>query len=105
MPACALAGRPVFFTVNLAERHGYARHVDYIHHNPVQHGLVKRVRDWPHSTFFRRVRRGVYTETRAGGEERDMETGVELLDLCGIAGKCWDYATLRPSLRSCLEFL
>jgi putative transposase len=27
----------------------YARHIDYIHYNPMKHGLVRRVRDWPHS--------------------------------------------------------
>jgi len=26
-----------------------ARHIDYIHFNPVKHGHVTRVRDWPHS--------------------------------------------------------
>ena len=33
-------------------------HVDYIHYNPVKHGLVTRVRDWPYSSFHRYVRRG-----------------------------------------------
>ena len=33
------------------------RHIDYIHLNPVKHGLVQRVVDWPHSTFHRYVRR------------------------------------------------
>ncbi|MCQ9378219.1 transposase [Methyloversatilis sp. XJ19-49] len=37
----------------------FARHVDYIHFNPVQHGLVERVADWPHSSFHRYVERGV----------------------------------------------
>jgi putative transposase len=32
-----------------------ARHVDYIHFNPVKHGLVSRVCDWPHSSFHRYV--------------------------------------------------
>jgi putative transposase len=32
--------------------------VDYIHHNPVKHGLVVAVKDWPHSTFHRFVERG-----------------------------------------------
>jgi hypothetical protein len=27
------------------------RHVDYIHYNPVKHGHVSRVSDWPHSSF------------------------------------------------------
>ena len=39
----------------------YARHFDYIHYNPVKHGWVKRVVDWPHSTFHRHVERGWYT--------------------------------------------
>ncbi len=33
-------------------------HVDYIHYNPVKHGLVKRVADWPFSSFHRYVRLG-----------------------------------------------
>lgn len=37
-----------------------ARHMDYIHFNPVKHGLVGRVADWPHSSFHRYVREGVY---------------------------------------------
>ena len=36
------------------------QHVDYIHYNPVKHGLVKRVIDWPWSSFHRYVRSGYY---------------------------------------------
>ncbi|MDR2239209.1 MAG: transposase [Zoogloeaceae bacterium] len=46
----------------------YARHVDYIHYNPVKHGLTARAKDWPHSTFSRWVARGIYTENWAGDE-------------------------------------
>jgi putative transposase len=35
------------------------RHVDYIHYNPVKHGHVGRVRDWPYSSFGRYVARGL----------------------------------------------
>jgi putative transposase len=35
------------------------RHVDYTHFNPVKHGHVARVRDWPHSSFGRYVARGI----------------------------------------------
>jgi putative transposase len=35
------------------------RHVDYIHYNPVKHGFVSRVVDWPHSSFRRYVERGL----------------------------------------------
>ena len=44
----------------------FARHVDYIHYNPVKHGLVKRVSDWPHSSFHLYVRRGILTPDWAG---------------------------------------
>jgi putative transposase len=36
-------------------------HLDYIHSNPVHHGLVAAPRDWPHSSFATWVARGVYT--------------------------------------------
>ena len=36
-----------------------ARHVDYIHLNPVRHGLVSRVCDWPYSSFHRHVAQGL----------------------------------------------
>jgi putative transposase len=49
----------------------FARHVDYIHYNPVAHGLVTRVRDWPHSSFHAHVRRGLLPEDW-GGDLRDV---------------------------------
>ncbi|HNP50793.1 MAG TPA: transposase [Nitrosomonas nitrosa] len=36
----------------------YANHVAYIHYNPVKHGYVSRVIDWPYSSFHRHVRSG-----------------------------------------------
>jgi putative transposase len=36
-----------------------ARHVDYLHYNPVKHGLVSRVCDWPYSSFHSYVARGI----------------------------------------------
>jgi putative transposase len=47
------------------------RHVDYIHYNPVKHGLVSRVRDWPHSSFHRYVKRGLLP-VDWGGDARDI---------------------------------
>ena len=35
-----------------------ARHIAYIHFNPVKHGLVPRASDWPHSSFHQFVKRG-----------------------------------------------
>lgn len=42
----------------IRDENDLARHVGYIHFNPVKHGLVKRVSDWPHSSFHRYVWRG-----------------------------------------------
>src|SRR6202000_2957171 len=47
------------------------RHVDYIHFNPVKHGYVTKVADWPHSSFHRFVSRGILPEDW-GGDMRDL---------------------------------
>jgi putative transposase len=43
------------------------RHVDYIHYNPVKHGLIDRVADWLFSSFHRLVKRGELPLDWAGG--------------------------------------
>ena len=48
-----------------------ARHVDYIHFNPVKHGMVSRVCDWRHSSFQNYVARGTLP-LDWGGDIRDM---------------------------------
>ena len=47
----------------------FCAHMDYVHINPVKHGWVKRVADWPYSTFHRLVKAGVYPADWAGGVE------------------------------------
>lgn len=37
------------------------RHIDYIHYNPVKHGLVGSVCDWKDSSFYDYVKSGHYT--------------------------------------------
>ena len=53
----------------------FSRHADYIHFNPVKHGHVRRVLDWPHSSFHRMVKLGIYPAdwggTAAANDERD----------------------------------
>ena len=36
------------------------RHMDYIHYNPVKHGLVKQVSQWPYSTYHQFLKQGFY---------------------------------------------
>ena len=39
------------------------RHMDYIHYNPVKHGLAECPHEWPYSSFEKWVRAGVYEAT------------------------------------------
>jgi putative transposase len=57
----------------------FVRHVEYIHYNPVKHGLVAEPRAWPHSTFLRYVERGLYLPDWGSPEEPllDGATGSE----------------------------
>ena len=45
--------------------------MDYVHINPVKHGLVRRVADWPYSTFHRLVSQGIYPPEWAGSDGAD----------------------------------
>ena len=54
----------------------FARHCDYIHYNPVKHGLVVRPLDWPHSSFSRFVAAGIYpAEWGANLPEQEWKVG------------------------------
>ena len=44
----------------IRDERDFAAHLDYIHYNPVKHGLVSAPRDWPHSTFSMWVEHGAY---------------------------------------------
>jgi REP-associated tyrosine transposase len=55
-----------FWEHTIRNENDFARHVDYIHFNPVKHGLVSRVCDWPYSSFHRYVRQKVLTQDWAG---------------------------------------
>ncbi|NOT68942.1 MAG: transposase [Methylophilaceae bacterium] len=56
----------------------FERHVDYIHYNPVKHGYVRRVIDWPFSTFHKFVERGVLSADW-GDSMVNIEAGGECL--------------------------
>ena len=55
----------------------YHAHVDYIHWNPVKHGLVRNVADWEYSSFHRFVERGLYP----------ANWGSQGIDLNPVAGE------------------
>ena len=49
-----------FWEHTLRDEADLNRHLDYIHYNPVKHGLVKKAADWPLSSFHRYVKMGLY---------------------------------------------
>ncbi|MBK5206101.1 MAG: transposase [Polaromonas sp.] len=52
--------QPRYWEHQIREDADFAHHVDYIHYNPVKHGLAKSPWDWPYSSFRRHVEAGVY---------------------------------------------
>ncbi|CAH6636635.1 REP-associated tyrosine transposase [Pseudocitrobacter vendiensis] len=63
---CGAVWQPRFWEHAIRDEEDYRRHVDYIYINPVKHGWVTRVQDWPFSTFHRDVREGIYPMEWAG---------------------------------------
>ena len=51
-----------FWEHTIRDDRDYAAHVDYVHINPVKHGLVERVADWLYSSFHRLVTDGIYPQ-------------------------------------------
>ena len=59
----------------IRDERDYARHVEYCYINPLKHALVTRVRNWPHSSFHRDVRAGIFPEDWAGTVEPPGQFG------------------------------
>ena len=57
----------------LRDQTDFNRHVDTIHWNPVKHGWVNKVCDWPHSSFHRYLEQGIYTENWGNNECHDID--------------------------------
>ena len=50
--------------------------MDYVHWTPVKHGHVRKVSDWPYSTFHRFVKNGSYPPDW-GGDGMDVQDDVD----------------------------
>ena len=64
-----------FWEHTIRDERDYAVHMDYIHFNPVRHGLVQHVAEWPFSSFHRCVASGIYPAEWAGGGDEPVEAG------------------------------
>lgn len=54
----------------------FAAHCDYIHYNPVRHGLCETPQQWPFSSLHRLVQENIYPPDWGGRDEMILE-GVE----------------------------
>lgn len=76
-----------FWEHSIRDDDDLAAHLDYIHFNPVKHGLVQCPHLWPYSTFHRFVARGSYsldwccrygnTREEVPGHVRELDTAPE----------------------------
>ncbi|MEE8575297.1 MAG: transposase [Thermodesulfobacteriota bacterium] len=57
-----------FWEHTIRDEVDFRTHVDYIHYNPVKHGLVASPAEWEHSTFNRFVEEGVYPKNWGSNE-------------------------------------
>ncbi len=65
-----------FWAHLIVDQEDYNRHLDHIHWNPVKHGQVKKVIDWPYSSFHRYVKQGIYS-ANWGNNAQDKIHGSE----------------------------
>jgi len=52
--------QPRYWEHQVRDEADFANHADYIHYNPVKHGLAPSPMAWPYSSFRRYVEAGVY---------------------------------------------
>ena len=55
-----------FWEHTIVDERDYWHHVNYVHFNPLKHGLVERVVDWPYSSFHKAVASGMYSRNWCG---------------------------------------
>lgn len=68
--------QPRFWEHAIRNELDWRNHMDYLHFNPVKHGLVARVCDWPFSSFHRLVRQGFYeNDWGIAGNQPDSDFG------------------------------
>jgi len=63
----------------IRDNRDYATHMDYIHFNPVKHGWVTAVIDWPYSSFHHYHKKGLYLEHWASNELNQFVIGEPLI--------------------------
>jgi putative transposase len=62
-----------FWEHRIRDESDLQRHIDYVHYNPVKHGLVKAVEDWPYSSYHRYMASGRYAKEYFTGLQKEYD--------------------------------
>lgn len=54
------SGKEDVGNILIKDENDFTKHVEYIHYNPVKHGLIRVLIDWEFFSFRRYVRDGIY---------------------------------------------
>lgn len=65
-----------FWEHTIRDDRDYSTHMDYVHFNPVKHGLAAHPAEWPYSSFRRCVARGLYDTTWALPDDSNFSSGM-----------------------------
>ena len=61
-----------FWEHTIKDEDDFTRHFDYIHYNPIKHGLARQVKDWPWSSYFKYLDKGYYDEEWGNSEPKSI---------------------------------
>jgi putative transposase len=68
-----------FWEHTIYDDRDYGAHMDYVHFNPMKHGLVGHAGDWPYSSFHRCVAAGIYPASWGASAVDVRDTGERLI--------------------------
>ena len=77
----------------IRDKRDFKMRMDYIHHNPVKHGYVKKAKDWPYSSIHQDIKRGAINND-CGNESSHFDDRV----FGDKAMSCWG-SQANPNLR------
>lgn len=79
--------QPRFWEHMIRDEHDFARHVNYIHYNPVKHGLVQCPHQWRWSSFHTWVERDAIAQDWACGCKDGEAVALRFDDIPGSGGE------------------
>jgi putative transposase len=65
-----------FWEHTIRDERDYSAHMDYVHFNPVKHGLVAHPAAWPYSTFQKCAALGLYDAAWASPDHTTNRSGM-----------------------------